>query len=48
MDVLVYGWVCEKYVCVDLIGVSLVVELGVGDFTKMGSPQSYFKQNAQT
>jgi hypothetical protein len=32
-DVLVYGWVGEKHACVDLSGVSLLVGLGVGDFT---------------
>ncbi|KAK2372319.1 hypothetical protein QL285_073465 [Trifolium repens] len=32
-DVLVYGWVGGKHACVDLPGVSSLVELGVGDFT---------------
>jgi len=32
-DVMVYGWVGEKHVCVDLTGVSPLVGLGVGPFT---------------
>ncbi|KAK2443432.1 hypothetical protein QL285_014539 [Trifolium repens] len=32
-DLLVYGWVGGKHACVDLIGVSPLVGLGVGDFT---------------
>ncbi|GAU30880.1 hypothetical protein TSUD_15660 [Trifolium subterraneum] len=32
-DVLVYGWVGGKHVCVDLTGISPLVGLGVGDFT---------------
>ncbi|MCI29381.1 auxilin-like protein, partial [Trifolium medium] len=32
-NVLVYGWVGEKHACVDLTGVSPLVELTTGDFT---------------
>jgi len=32
-DVMVYGWVGGKHVCVDLTGVSPLVGLGVGPFT---------------
>jgi hypothetical protein len=32
VDVMVYGWIGGKYVCVDLTGVSLLVGLEVGDF----------------
>jgi len=33
VDVMVCGWVGRKHVCVDLIGVSPLLGLGVGDFT---------------
>jgi len=33
VDVMVYGWVGEKHVCVNLIGVSPLVRLCVGPFT---------------
>jgi len=32
-DDMVYGWVRGKHACVDLTGVSLLVRLGVEDFT---------------
>jgi hypothetical protein len=33
IDVLVYGWIEEKYVCLDLTGDSLLMWLGVENFT---------------
>jgi hypothetical protein len=32
-NILLYGWVREKHVCVDLIGVFSLVGLWVGNFT---------------
>jgi hypothetical protein len=47
-DVLVYGWVSGKHVCVELIGVSLPCGIGGrGFYCWTGSPQSCFKQNDQ-
>ncbi|PNX90620.1 auxilin-like protein [Trifolium pratense] len=53
VDVLVFRWVREKHVCVDLTGISPLVGLGVGDFTvgqttlkaTLSNPQRFYRQS---
>lgn len=48
MHVIVYGWVGEKYACVDLTGVLSLVGRVQEFYGRAGNPKNRVKQSGQT